>query len=84
MPTIHRAHGLRFVIFTDDHEPVHVHAIGAGGEAKIDLAGASGEARLVWAAGLSNALVRRALTEATRERNRFIGAWASIHGANDQ
>jgi hypothetical protein len=39
MPTIHRAHGLRFVIFTDDHEPSHVHAIGAGGEAKVDLGG---------------------------------------------
>ena len=34
---VHRAHGLRFVIFNDDHEPARVHAIGASSEAKIDL-----------------------------------------------
>ena len=27
MVTIYRAHGLRVIIFTDDHEPAHVHAV---------------------------------------------------------
>jgi len=49
------------VIFTDDHEPAHVHAIGAGGEAKIDL-GLNGQPpTLVWATGLTNSDVRRAM-----------------------
>lgn len=41
MVTIHRAHGLRIIIFTDDHEPAHVHAFGDG-QAKINLIGPSG------------------------------------------
>jgi hypothetical protein len=28
MVTIHRAYGLHIVIFTDDHEPAHVHVFG--------------------------------------------------------
>jgi hypothetical protein len=80
MPTIHRAHGLRFVIFLDDHEPAHIHAIGAGGEAKIDI-GAPGDApELIWTRGLSNALVRRALAVVAQEQARFRVAWTAIHG----
>jgi hypothetical protein len=30
MVTVHRAHGLRVVIFVDDHEPAHVHVFGDG------------------------------------------------------
>ena len=39
MITIYRAHGMRFVIFSNDHEPAHVHAIVGSGEAKINLIG---------------------------------------------
>ena len=42
MVTIHRAHGLRIVIFTDDHEPAHVHVFGDG-HAKINLTGPEAE-----------------------------------------
>jgi len=44
MVTVHRARGLRFVIFVDDHEPAHVHVFGDG-QAKIDLIGAEGARR---------------------------------------
>lgn len=37
MVTVLRAEGFRIVIFTNDHEPAHVHVFGDG-EAKIDLA----------------------------------------------
>ena len=30
MVTIHREHGLRFAILTNDHEPAHVHVYGDG------------------------------------------------------
>ena len=36
MVTVLRAHGLRVVIFANDHRPAHVHAFGDG-EAKINL-----------------------------------------------
>jgi hypothetical protein len=30
MVVVHRAYGYRFVIYTGDHEPAHVHIAGAG------------------------------------------------------
>jgi hypothetical protein len=32
MAAIHRAHGFRFVIYTFDHEPAHVHITGAASQ----------------------------------------------------
>ena len=48
MVTIHRAHGLRIVIFTDDHDRPHVHVFG-NGHAKINPIGPDGGPELVWA-----------------------------------
>ena len=48
MPTVHRAQGFRFVIFTNDHEPAHVHAVSGEGEAKIELGATSGAPALIW------------------------------------
>lgn len=41
MVTVHREGGFRVVIFTDDHEPAHVHVYGDG-TAKIALVGDEG------------------------------------------
>lgn len=60
MVTIHRAHGLRVIIFTDDHEPAHVHVFGDG-QAKINLIGPEGVPVLVRAEGLKGNEVRRAM-----------------------
>ena len=79
MPTVHRAHGLRFVIYLNDHSPAHVHAIGADGEAKIVL-GSEGEApTLDWVKGLTATDVRRAMTEVGAEQTRLWEAWKRIH-----
>ncbi|MBK8386154.1 MAG: DUF4160 domain-containing protein [Candidatus Accumulibacter sp.] len=37
MPTIHRFHGLRVVIYPNDHRPAHVHVMGNGLEAVYKL-----------------------------------------------
>lgn len=78
MVTIHRAHGLRFVIFVDDHHPAHVHVFGDG-EAKIDLSGPHGPI-LVWAAGMKRSEIRRALAVAEEHREAFLAQWRRIHG----
>ena len=65
MVTIHRAFGLRVVIFVDDHEPAHVHVFGDG-EAKINLVGPGGEPDLVWAIGMKRSEVRRAMRSGER------------------
>lgn len=38
---MHCEHGLRFAIYTDDHEPAHVHVYGDG-EAKLVIRGKDG------------------------------------------
>lgn len=84
MPTVHRALGLRFVIFTNDHEPAHVHAMSPDGEARIELVAAGGAPVLVWVRGrMSNPDVRRAMTEVGRERVRLLAAWRAIHGGDE-
>ena len=79
MVTIYRAHGLRIVIFTDDHEPAHVHVFGDG-HAKINLSGPAGAAELVWAVDMKRNEVRRAMAIVAEHRQQFLKRWRSIHG----
>lgn len=79
MVTIHRAHGLRIVIYTDDHEPAHVHVFGDG-HAKINLTGAGGGPELVWAEDMKRNEVRRAMQIVTEQRAVFLARWREIHG----
>lgn len=81
MVTVVRAGGLRIVIFTDDHEPAHVHVFGDG-HAKIDLVAPGGPA-LVWANGMSRGEVRRAMRLVRAGRQRLLGAWEELHGRID-
>ena len=79
MVTVHRAHGLRVVIFSDDHEPAHVHVFGDG-HAKINLSGGNGDPELVWARGMTRSEARRAMAIVVERRDEFIARWREIHG----
>lgn len=79
MVVIHRAFGYRFVIYTLDHEPAHVHITGAG-QAKINLLGAGGTPEVVFSAGIGRPGMRRLLAEAAAHRDEFLQEWERIHG----
>ena len=79
MVTIHRAHGLRIIIFTDDHEPAHVHVFGDG-QAKINLVGPDGVPVLVWAEGMKANDLRRAMKLVRDQQEQFLAKWREIHG----
>ena len=79
MVTIYRAHGLRIVIFTDDHEPAHVHVFGDG-HAKINLIGPDGGPELIWAEGMKRNEVRRAMDVVIEQQAGFLARWRAIHG----
>ena len=79
MVTVHRAFGFRFAIFSNDHEPAHIHVFGKGGEVKIDLA-QPGSVELVWTVAVSRSDVRKILQEAEAKREDFLQAWRCIHG----
>jgi hypothetical protein len=78
MVTVHRAYGFRFVIFSNDHSPPHVHVFGQGGEAKIMLE-ETGGIRLDWVVGIGRGDLRRVMQEVERERARLIVIWKQIH-----
>ena len=78
MVTIHRAHGLRVIIFVDDHAPAHVHVFGDG-HAKINLIGPGGRPELVWASGMKRNEVRRAMALVIEHRDDFLARWREIH-----
>ena len=79
MVVIHRAHGFRFVIYTLDHEPAHVHITGAG-QAKINLLGPDGEPQVLWSVGIKRSDMRRLLSETRWRREEFLQAWERVHG----
>ncbi len=79
MVVVHRARGLRIVIFVDDHVPAHVHVFGDG-EIKINLVGSGGDPELIWAVGMTRADIRRAVAIVKEEQARLLQRWSEIHG----
>lgn len=79
MVTVLRAHGLRVVVYANDHRPAHVHVFGDG-EAKIDLLGPGGAPALVWADGMTRGEVRRAVRLVAEQRAFLLARWEDIHG----
>lgn len=79
MVVIHRAHGLRFVIYTMDHEPAHIHVFGDG-EMKVDIAGAGGLPTIVWTIAMKAPERRRAMDTIRERQAEFLARWHEIHG----
>ena len=79
MVTIHRSRGLSIVIFTDDHEPAHVHVFGDG-HVKINLLGGDGCPELVFARDMKRAVIRRAMQIVIDNQAAFLERWRDIHG----
>jgi hypothetical protein len=79
MVTVHREAGFRIMIFSDDHEPAHVHVFGDG-HAKIDLIGKDGEVAVVAIDGMKVRDVRRASRIVEEQREALLARWSEIHG----
>lgn len=75
MITLLRAAGMRFVIYTDDHEPAHLHVYGDG-EVRIDIVHLS----LITNRGMSKRDVTRALDIILEHRAMFLSKWNEMHG----
>ena len=76
---IFQAHGLRVVIYLDDHEPAHVPVFGDG-HAKINLIGPGDGPELVWVEGMKRAEVRQAVRLVAERRDDFLARWREVHG----
>jgi hypothetical protein len=80
MPTVLRLHGLRVVIFLNDHWPPHVHVFGAAREAKIALGLSGRRPSIVSNQGLTRRELVLALIEIERHHERLMERWREIHG----
>lgn len=77
MPTVLRVHGLRFVVYPNDHSPAHVHVVGPGWIVVINLHGL--EVReVVGPCVLRDA--RRALHLTAEHHAELLEAWRVFHG----
>lgn len=75
MVTVLRQHGMRFVIYTADHEPPHAHVIGEG-EARIDIV----SLKVITQGGMSDRDVRRAVDAIEENQALFLEARRKYHG----
>lgn len=75
MVTVLRQHGMRFVIYTADHEPPHAHVIGEG-EARIDIV----SLKVITQGGMSDRDVHRAVDAIEENQALFLDAWRKYHG----
>ena len=82
MVVIHRAYGFRFVIYTADHEPAHIHITGAG-QAKVNLSGTDGKPEAVYFIGIKQSDQRRLMADVIERRDEFLQEWKRIHGQSD-
>jgi len=76
MPTVHREHGLKFVVYVDDHPPPHIHVSGRG-TARIAL---EPVVRLMDSRGLSKPDIGRVLDVVRSHHTVMLEAWIRIHG----
>ncbi len=81
MVVVHRVHGLRFIIYIDDHEPAHVHVhVRGDGEAKVVLVAANGEPEPVQIVGMTRADQRRMMREIREQQAMLLERWRELHG----
>ena len=77
MVTVYRAHGLRFVIYLDDHEPAHVYG---DGEVKVAISGADGLPQLIDAYGMKVGDRRKAMDVLKDNQAWFLSEWNRLQG----
>jgi len=79
VPTILRSGAFRVVVYTNDHEPAHVHVWCGTGEVKVDISGS--RARIVDNRGVARTTAAQTLRLVQEHRSELLAAWRRIHGA---
>lgn len=76
MPTVLRVKGYRFIIFTNDHPPAHVHVKQAEGGAKLDL----DPVQIVEYFELNQRQLREILEIVEENRELLLEKWQELQG----
>ena len=81
MPTLFRQDGFRVVIYTDDHEPPHVHVLKGETEVKIDLGSETKPPTVIFLRG-KRSEAKGALALVIDRQINLLEAWRTIHGTH--
>lgn len=68
------------VVFPNDHTPAHVHALGPGGYAKVELGRNPNEVALIETDGISSANLRRIVARIIDQHGVCLDGWRRFHG----
>ncbi|MGK7890775.1 MAG: DUF4160 domain-containing protein [Leptolyngbyaceae cyanobacterium] len=79
MPTVLRQDSFLVRIYTNDHEPAHVHVIKGNGEVKINLLGTEDTPTIVKVWNMGNKDVARAYALVMQHQSQLIEDWEKIH-----
>jgi hypothetical protein len=77
MPTVLRQNGFSLMIYTRDHEPMHVHVWYQGNEAVIRF---ETEIILLEEYGFNRQQIKRAMAIVRQNREFLIAKWREIYG----
>ncbi len=80
MPTVDTIHGMRVVIYPNDHRPAHVHVIGKGCEAVFKLNGIESKPELRENYGFSSSELAKIKTALAARADHLSKEWSKIHG----
>lgn len=80
MPTILRKDGFEIMIYTDDHEPEHVHIHKAGKELIVNLGGEKTPISIREVIGMSKKDTRKAVSIVHNHQDYLLQRWSEIHG----
>ncbi|MBW4440712.1 MAG: DUF4160 domain-containing protein [Plectolyngbya sp. WJT66-NPBG17] len=80
MPTLLRQDGFEIRIYFDDHDPPHIHAFKAGGQAKIALGSLDVSPSLMLVQGMSAKDARKAIELVTENQIELLEKWEEFHG----
>lgn len=80
MPTVYREKGYRFVIYTNDHHPPHVHVQKAGSEARVGIDPI--EVLENW--GYNQREIKTIVEIVAENQDTFIKAWNEYHPENGE
>ena len=78
MPIIFIYLGLKFLFYSNDHEPIHVHVISGEAEAKFSV---DPEINLIENRGLKQRDIRHAVMAIEENRDIIIERWKEYFGA---
>lgn len=79
MPTVMQFNGLRVVIYYADHDPAHVHVLGAGNEARINII----TNEVMSNFGFSRAEIRTIKAEIAANQQTLLQRWIEFNGQAD-